>query len=89
MMDALDCGAADFQADEGIFEITTEPDDFNAVVKALEEKGYVFASAGIEMVPQNYIKLTNEDDIKNMTKMIDLMEDNEDVQNVYHNWEQE
>ena len=89
MMDALDCGAADFQADEGIFEVTTEPDDFNAVVKALEEKGYVFASAGIEMVPQNYIKLTNEDDIKNMTKMIDLMEDNEDVQNVYHNWEQE
>ena len=89
MMDALDCGAADFQADEGIFEITTEPDDFNTVIKALEEKGYVFASAGIEMVPQNYIKLTNEDDIKNMTKMIDLMEDNEDVQNVYHNWEQE
>ena len=89
MMDALDCGAADFQPDEGIFEITTEPDDFNSVIKALEEKGYVFASAGIEMVPQNYIKLTNEDDIKNMTKMIDLMEDNEDVQNVYHNWEQE
>ena len=89
MMDALDCGAADFEADGGIFEITTDPDDFNTVVKALEEKGYVFASAGIEMVPQNYIKLTNEDDIKNMTKMIDLMEDNEDVQNVYHNWEQE
>ena len=89
MMDALDCGAADFEADETIFEISTDPDDFNAVVKAMEEKGYVFASAGIEMVPQNYIKLTNEDDIKNMTKMIDLMEDNEDVQNVYHNWEQE
>ena len=89
MMDALDCGAADFEADESIFEITTDPDDFNAVVKALEEKGYVFASASIDMVPQNYIKLTNEDDIKNMTKMIDLMEDNEDVQNVYHNWEQE
>ena len=89
MMDALDCGAADFEADETIFEISTDPDDFNAVVKAMEEKGYVFASAGIEMVPQNYIKLTNEDDIKTMTKMIDLMEDNEDVQNVYHNWEQE
>ena len=89
MMDALDCGAADFEADEGIFEITTEPDDFNAVTSALESKGYVFAEAGIEMVPQTYIKLTNEDDIKNMTKMIDLMEDNEDVQNVWHNWEQE
>ena len=89
MMDALDCGAADFEADDSIFEITTDPDDFNAVVKALEEKGYVFVSASIDMVPQNYIRLTNEDDIKNMTKMIDLMEDNDDVQNVYHNWEQE
>jgi len=89
MMDALDCGAADFEADESIFEVTTDPDDFNAVVKALEERGYVFASAAIEMVPQNYVKLENEDDIKNMTKMIDLMEDNEDVQNVWHNWEQE
>ena len=89
MMDALDCGAADFEADESIFEVTTDPDDFNAVVKALEERGYVFASAGIEMVPQNYVKLENEDDIKNMTKMIDLMEDNEDVQNVWHNWDQE
>ena len=59
------------------------------MVKALEEKGYVFVSASIDMVPQNYIKLTNEDDIKNMTKMIDLMEDNDDVQNVYHNWEQD
>ena len=89
MMDALDCGAADFEADGGIFEITTEPDDFNAVTAALEAKGYVFASAAIEMVPQNYIKLTDEDEIKNMTKMIDLLEDNDDVQNVWHNWEQE
>ena len=89
MMDALDCGAADFEADGGIFEITTDPDDFNAVTAALEAKGYVFAEASIEMVPQNYIKLTDEEDIKNMTKMIDLMEDNDDVQNVWHNWEQE
>lgn len=89
MEDALDCGAADFGADGGIFEITTEPDDFNAVTAALEAKGYVFAEAAIEMVPQNYIKLTSEDDIKNMTKMIDLLEDNDDVQNVWHNWEQD
>ena len=89
MEDALDCGAADFEADGGIFEITTEPDDFNAVTAALEAKGYVFAEAAIEMVPQNYIKLTSEEDIKNMTKMIDLMEDNDDVQNVWHNWEQD
>ena len=89
MEDALDCGASDFTADGDIFEINTEPDDFNAVTAALEAKGYVFAEAAIEMVPQNYIKLTSEEDIKNMTKMIDLMEDNDDVQNVWHNWEQE
>ena len=89
MMDALDCGAADFEADGSIFEITCDPDDFNAVTAALEGKGYAFAEAAIEMVPQNYIKLTGEDDIKNMTKLIDLLEDNDDVQNVYHNWDQD
>ena len=89
MMDALDCGAADFEADGDVIEITTEPDDFNAVTAALEAKGYVFAEAAIEMVPQNYIKLTGEEDVKNMTKLIDLLEDNDDVQNVWHNWEQE
>ena len=88
MMDALDAGASDMEADGPVFEITCEPDDFNTVTKALEEKGYVFASAAIEMVPQNYVKLTNEEDIKNMTKMIELMEDNDDIQNVYHNWDQ-
>ena len=87
MMDALDCGAADFEADGDVFEITTEPDDFNAVTAALEAKGYVFAEAAIEMVPQNYIKLTGEEDVKNMTKLIDLLEDNDDVQNVWHNWD--
>mgnify|MGYP005756234139 FL=1 len=89
MMDALDCGAADFEADGDVFEITTEPDDFNTVTAALEGKGYVFAEAAIEMVPQNYIKLTGEEDVKNMTKLIDLLEENDDVQNVWHNWEQE
>ena len=86
---ALEAGAADFEADGSIFEITCDPDDFNAVTAALEGKGYAFAEAAIEMVPQNYIKLTGEDDIKNMTKLIDLLEDNDDVQNVWHNWEQE
>ena len=87
MMDALDCGAADFEADGGIFEITTEPDDFNAVTAALEAKGYVFAQAAIEMVPQNYIALSSEGDLKNMQKLIDMLEDNDDVQNVWHNWD--
>ena len=89
MMDALDAGAEDFEASGPVFEVTTDPDNFNEVVAALEAKGYTFVSAEIEMVPQNYIKLDSEDDIKMMTKLLDMMEDNEDVQNVWHNWDQE
>ena len=89
MMDALDTGAEDFEASGPVFEVTTDPDNFNEVVAALEAKGYTFVSAEIEMVPQNYIKLDSEDDIKMMTKLLDMMEDNEDVQNVWHNWDQE
>ena len=87
MEDALEAGAEDFQPDASVLEITTSPDDFNSVVKALEEKGYVFASAEVEMVPQNYITLSAEGDVKNMEKLIDMLEDNDDVQNVWHNWE--
>ena len=89
MMDALDAGAEDMQADGPVFEITTDPDSFNDVVKALEEKGYTFESAEIEMVPQNYIVMTSEDDVRSMTKLLDMLEDNEDVQNVWHNWQQD
>ena len=89
MMDALDAGAEDFSPDGPVFEITTDPDSFNDVVKALEDKGYTFLSADIAMVPQNYITLTDEGDLKNMQKLIDMLEDNDDVQNVWHNWENE
>ena len=89
MMDALEVGAEDFRPSEDIFEIYTDPDAFPAVCEGLEKKGYVFASAGVEMVPQNYIKLTDEGDLKNMEKLIDMLEDNDDVQNVFHNWEQD
>lgn len=89
MMDALDAGAADFEADGPALEITTEPDAFNGVVKALEEKGYSFVNADIEMVPQNTIVLSSEGDVKNMERLIDMLEDNEDVQNVWHNWQQD
>ena len=85
----LDAGAEDMQADGPVFEITTDPDSFNDVVKALEEKGYTFESAEIEMVPQNYIVMTSEDDVRSMTKLLDMLEDNEDVQNVWHNWQQD
>ena len=89
MMDALEAGATDFQPDGDVMEITTEPDAFNDVVKALEEKGYTFASAEIEMVPQTYVTLTAEGDLKNMQKLIDFLEDNDVVQNVWHNWNQD
>lgn len=90
MMDALDAGAADMDASsEEVFEITTTPEDFGTVLAALEEKGYSFLSAGVDMVPQTYVKLEQEEDVKNMEKLIDLLEENDDVQNVYHNWDQE
>ena len=61
------------------------PDSFPAVSTALEEKKYKFLSAQVEMVPQNYVSLTEPDDIKNLTKMLDMFDDNEDVENVFHN----
>lgn len=89
MMDVLDCGATDFEAEEDVFTVYTEVDDIAAVSEALTAKGYPLISAQEEMLPQNgYIKLTNEDDIKNMQKMLDMFEDNDDVQNVWHNWEE-
>ena len=89
MMDALDCGADDMEASEECFEIYTDPAAFGGVLEQLEEKGYAFLSAKVEMVPQNYVKLEKEEDVKNMERLIELMEDDDDVQNVYHNWEQE
>ncbi len=87
MEDALEAGAVDFITDGDIFDIRTEPNDMGAVRDDLEAKGYKYVSAEVEYVPTTYTKLTNEDDIKNMTKMLDMFDDNDDVQNVYHNWE--
>jgi YebC/PmpR family DNA-binding regulatory protein len=87
MMEALDAGAEDFLADSSVFEVYTTPDDFNNVCSALEGK-YKFLSAQIEMVPQNYVTMTDPDDIKKFEKMLELMDDNEDIQNVWHNREE-
>ncbi|MBO4896794.1 MAG: YebC/PmpR family DNA-binding transcriptional regulator [Clostridia bacterium] len=88
MMDALDCGADDFSGEEDeIFEISTSPEAFGAVSSALEEKGYKFESAEIMRIPQTTTTLTDEDMLKNMRKLIDMLDDNDDVQNVYHNCE--
>ena len=89
MLDALEAGALDVENDTGVFEVYTDPDDFQQVVDTMEKQGYKFLSAQVEMVPQNYIKLTSEEDIKNMQKMLEMFEDNDDVQNVWHNWEEE
>ena len=88
MMDALDAGAADFEPDEDVFTVYTDPDDFNAVAETLGKK-YNFVSAQIEQVPNEYKKLESEEDIKMMEKLIDAFEDDDDVQNVWHNWDRD
>ena len=85
--DALEAGADDIVEEEGIFEVYTSPETITEVTNALEAAGYKFLSAQVEMVPQNYITLTAPDHIKNMDKMLELMEDNDDIQNVWHNYE--
>ncbi len=85
---ALEAGAVDFiTEDESVFEVRTEPNDLGAVRDALEAAGYSFAVAEVQYVPTTYTALTNEDDIKNMNKMLEMFEDNDDVQEVWHNWE--
>ena len=85
----LDCGADDFEAEDDVFTVYTDPDDFNAVADAMTQKGYSFVSAQIEMVPQNYQKLTDPEQISLMEKLLDIMDDDDDVQNVWHNWDED
>ena len=87
MEDALEAGASDFAADEDIFEITTEPEDFSAVRDDLEAKGYAFVTAEAQMVPDVLTAIEDPDAIKNMEKLLDMLEDNDDVQDVWHNWD--
>lgn len=89
MSDALEYGASDFEADEDVFTIYTEPEDFSAVRDDLEKAGYTFVSAELEMVPSTYTKIDDEDAKTKMQKMLDMFEDNDDIQNVWHNWEME
>lgn len=87
MMDALDAGAEDFNVEDECFEVTSAPENFSAVREALEEKGYEFEQAELSYIPKTLTQLTNEEDIKNIEKLIDALEDNDDVQNVYHTWD--
>lgn len=87
MMTALDSGAEDFADEEECYEIYTTPEDFSAVRQALEDAGIVMVEAEVTMIPQTYVELTDEQDIKNFQKTMDLLDDDDDVQNVYHNVE--
>jgi len=88
MMLALDAGAEDFSEEEDSFEILTNPDDFSAVREALEKEGVPMAEAEITMIPQNYVTLSDENDIKFLNRTLDLLDEDDDVQAVYHNWDE-
>lgn len=87
MEDALEAGASDFNSDGDVFEILTEPDDFSAVRDDLEAKGYAFVSAEVEMVPDVTNAIDDPEQAAKMEKLLEMLEDNDDVQNVWHNWD--
>jgi YebC/PmpR family DNA-binding regulatory protein len=86
MMTALDAGAEDFVEEEDSYTILTSPDDFSQVREALEAAGIPMVEAQVEMIPQTYVDLTDEEDIKNLNRILDMLDDDDDVQEVYHNW---
>ena len=89
MMAALDAGAEDFSEEEDSFEIITAPDDFSAVREALEAAGVPMLEAVVTMIPQNYVSVTAEDDVKKIQRILDLLDEDDDVEAVYTNWEEQ
>lgn len=88
MMTALDAGAEDFSEEEDSYEITTDPEVFSEVRQKLEEANIAMASAEVTMIPQTWVELTDESAIRNLQKTLDLLEEDDDVQAVYHNWDE-
>lgn len=88
MMQVLDAGAEDFSEEEDSYEVLTDPDSFEQVMEELEKAGIPMLSAEVTMIPQNYVELTDETAIKNLQRTLDLLEDDDDVQAVYHNWDE-
>lgn len=88
MMQALDAGAEDFTEEEDSYEILTEPEAFSGVRLALEEAQIAMAAAEVTMIPQTYVELTDAKDIQNIQKTLDMLDDDDDVQDVYHNWDE-
>lgn len=89
MMLALDAGADDFSEEEDSYEILTTPDAFSAVREALENEKIEMASAEVTMIPQTYVELTDEEDLKCIQRILDLLDEEDDVQDVYHNWDEQ
>ena len=89
MLIVLDAGAEDFSDEEDSFEIITDPDALLDVSKALEDQGIKLASAEVTMIPQNYVSLTDPENVKWLNRTLDLLDEDDDVQNVYTNWEEE
>ena len=88
MMTAIDAGAEDFQDEEDSYEVITDPNEFSVVREALEAAGVAMAQAEVTMIPQNYVELTDDEAIKKMNIIIDRLDEDEDVQQVYHNWDE-
>ena len=88
MMAALDLGAEDFNDEEDSYEILTDPENFSAVREGLEKLGVPMANAEVTMIPQNWVTLSDEEDIKKMNRILDLLDAEDDVQNVYHSWDE-
>ena len=88
MMTALDLGAEDFNEEEDSYEILTDPDNFSAVREGLEKLGIPMADAEVTMIPQNWVTLSDEEDIKKMNRILDFLDVEDDVQNVYHSWDE-
>ncbi len=88
MLAALDAGAEDFSEEEDSFEILTDPDSFSEVRQALEDAGIPMVSAEVTMIPQNYVELSDPQDIADITRLLDLLDEDDDVQDVHHNWDE-
>ncbi|MBR6789533.1 MAG: YebC/PmpR family DNA-binding transcriptional regulator [Oscillospiraceae bacterium] len=89
MDDVMEAGADDFTMEDDMIEITCDPAAFSDVLEALQGMGYEFENAEIQMVPDTYVALTDEDQMKKMALLLEKLEENDDVQNVWHNWENE
>ena len=88
MMAALDAGAEDFSEEEDSYEVLTDPDDFSKVREAVEAQKIPMMEASVTMIPQTWVELSDEEDIKKLNRILDLLDDDDDVQAVYHNWDE-